>query len=315
MTSTTDTAGHPDVAEISDLTEGLLAPSRTADVRRHLDDCPLCADVYDSLEEIRGLLGSLPGPVRMPADVAGRIDAALAAEALLSATAPGDDAAAKDDRTSVSRETSTAGVLPTSPGSGSPASTDRPSGPRAATGPGRAHRLRHGRGRVAVIGTAFTAAALGLGAILLQTMGNDSTGKSPRAEAPESGSTVTFSEGTLESQVSELLTKNKGAGEPSPDGDSLGIESHGTDSGSPGVGTLITPAVTIPECVQEATDNSGAVLAAESGTYKGTSVYLVVQPDTSDSTKVAAYIVDAACVKRGSTSPGELLLTQSYTPS
>lgn len=88
MTSTTDMAGHPDVAEISDLSEGILPPPRSADVRRHLDDCELCADVYASLEEIRDLLGTLPGPPRMPADVAGRIDAALAAEALLNATEP-----------------------------------------------------------------------------------------------------------------------------------------------------------------------------------------------------------------------------------
>ncbi|WP_375165481.1 zf-HC2 domain-containing protein, partial [Streptomyces sp.] len=88
MTSTTDRAKHPDVAEISDLTEGLLPPERTADVRRHLDECELCADVHASLEEIRGLLGTMPGPPRMPAEVAGRIDAALAAEALLQSTAP-----------------------------------------------------------------------------------------------------------------------------------------------------------------------------------------------------------------------------------
>ncbi|MGA4840829.1 anti-sigma factor family protein [Streptomyces sp. G45] len=99
MTTTTDSAGHPDVDELSDLTEGLLSPSRTRDVREHLDDCALCTDVYDSLEEIRGLLGTLPGAPRMPADVAERIDAALAAEALLDATAPDAD---------VSRETSTA---------------------------------------------------------------------------------------------------------------------------------------------------------------------------------------------------------------
>ncbi|MFF0201055.1 hypothetical protein [Streptomyces sp. NPDC005017] len=87
MTATTDTAGHPDVAEISDLTEGLLSPSRSTELRRHLDGCELCADVRASLEEIRGLLGTLPGPARMPDDVAGRIDAALAAEALLASTA------------------------------------------------------------------------------------------------------------------------------------------------------------------------------------------------------------------------------------
>src|SRR5919109_261488 len=89
-----DMQGYPVAAEISDLTEGLLPPTRTADIRRHVEECPLCADVYESLEEIRGLLGTLPGPPRMPDDVAGRIDAALAAEALLNATSPegADDA-------------------------------------------------------------------------------------------------------------------------------------------------------------------------------------------------------------------------------
>ncbi|CAM5719671.1 hypothetical protein SANTM175S_06579 [Streptomyces antimycoticus] len=86
MTSSTDTDEHPEVAEISALTEGLLSPSRAVDVRTHLASCVLCADVSTSLEEIRSLLGTLPGPVRMPADIAGRIDAALAAEALLDAT-------------------------------------------------------------------------------------------------------------------------------------------------------------------------------------------------------------------------------------
>ncbi|MFE2324050.1 hypothetical protein ACFXD5_09055 [Streptomyces sp. NPDC059385] len=89
MSPTADTTGtirHPDVSEISDLTEGLLSPARTAEIRSHLGDCSLCADVRASLDEIRSLLGTLPGPARMPADIAGRIDAALAAEALLDAT-------------------------------------------------------------------------------------------------------------------------------------------------------------------------------------------------------------------------------------
>lgn len=86
MTSTTGTDEHPEVSEISDLTEGLLSPARTAALRAHLESCTLCADVFASLEEIRGLLGTLPGPVSMPAEIAGRIDAVLAAEALLNAT-------------------------------------------------------------------------------------------------------------------------------------------------------------------------------------------------------------------------------------
>ncbi|MFI6490451.1 anti-sigma factor family protein [Streptomyces sp. NPDC050564] len=311
MTATTDTAGHPDVAELSDLTEGLLPPTRTADVRQHLEDCVLCADVYDSLEEIRGLLGTLPGPTRMPDDVAGRIDAALAAEALLSATSP-DHASGG---ASVSRETSTADLSGAAVDSGSTSSADRPSGhPRASTGPGRARQVPRGRRRTAVLGTVFTAAALGLGAILVQSMGGDGKG-SETATQQESGSTATFSEGQLKDHVAELLAKNKSTGSRSGSAKPWGIESNGASTDSGGVGTLITPTVPVPDCVQQGTGNSGVVLAAEKGTYKGTSVYLVVQPDASDSTKVAAYVVDDACEKQGSASPGKLLLTRSYAKS
>ncbi|MGW4180339.1 anti-sigma factor family protein, partial [Streptomyces rubiginosohelvolus] len=82
VTPTPDLAQHPEVSEISDLTEGLLTPSRTAEVQQHLAECDLCAEVRDSLEEIRGLLGTMPDPEPMPEDIAARIDAALAAEAL-----------------------------------------------------------------------------------------------------------------------------------------------------------------------------------------------------------------------------------------
>ncbi|NSC22717.1 hypothetical protein FM076_16670 [Streptomyces albus subsp. chlorinus] len=100
---------HPDVADISALDEGVLPAEREPDVRAHLAECALCGDVRASLEEIRATLGALPGPVRMPEDVADRIDAALAAEALLgTATDTGagngtDTAAETND--AVSRET------------------------------------------------------------------------------------------------------------------------------------------------------------------------------------------------------------------
>ncbi|MFE4817958.1 anti-sigma factor family protein [Streptomyces sp. NPDC056704] len=314
MTSTTDTAGHPDVAEISDLSEGLLPPSRTADVRRHLDECVLCADVYDSLEEIRGLLGTLPGPTRMPDDVAGRIDAALAAEALLSATAP-DRETAEGDSAIVSRETSLAGASHTS-GEPSPASlTDRPSGrPHAATGPGRSRRGRRGRRRVVVLGTVFTAAALGLGTILVQSLG-DGSGKSPQT-VTQQGAKDTFSEGKLKTQVADLLAKNKSARTPSASPKRpWGVQSNEAGNGSAGVDTLITPTVQVPDCIQKGTGSTATILAAQQGTYKGTTVYLVVVPDASDSTKVTAYIVEAACVKQASASPGKLLLTHSYARS
>lgn len=71
--STTDMTGHPDVAEIADLAEGLLPTTRTTEVRQHLESCELCADVYASLTEIQGLLGTLPAPAPMPDDVAAQI--------------------------------------------------------------------------------------------------------------------------------------------------------------------------------------------------------------------------------------------------
>jgi len=317
VTSTTDTTGHPDVAELSDLTEGLLPPSRSTDVRQHLDDCDLCADVYESLEEIRGLLGTLPGPARMPDDVASRIDAALAAEALLNATAPVREPGADDDLTTVSRETSTDEVSRSPADSGSPSSSvsaERPSGhPRGATGPGRPHRVRRGRRRVAVLGTAFTAAALGLGALLLQTMGDDTPGKPTETSARQPGSKVTFSEEKLGTQVGDLLSKGKNprSGTDKP----YGIKSHDTGTESNGADTLTTPTVRVPGCIQEGINSSAAVLAAEEGTYKGTSVYLLVLPDESDGTRVTAYIVDAACTKQPSVGSGKVLLTRSYARS
>ncbi|MEU9452865.1 hypothetical protein [Streptomyces sp. NPDC048277] len=291
MTSTTDTTGHPDVAEISDLTEGLLPPARTAEVRRHLDECELCADVHTSLEEIRGLLGTLPGPPRMPADVAGRIDAALAAEALLSAATP---------EAHVSRETSPREI--SFPG-------DRPSGrPNAATGPGRRDRGRGRRRRTVVLGTVFTAAVLGAGSFFLQSLGGNG---STTAQGNPSTSAGTFSKSTLPSQVKDILGTKKSIprGSSKPhfhiEGQSIGPSSTASPS------TLSLPPESVPVCVRNGISQTGTVLGSKQGTYEGKDAYLVVLPDDSDSTRVTAFVVDASCVSQQSASPGKVLLTES----
>ncbi|MFB7332246.1 anti-sigma factor family protein [Streptomyces adustus] len=305
MTSTTDMAGHPDVAEISDLTEGLLSPARTTQVRRHLNRCELCADVHASLEEIRELLGTVPGPPRMPAEVAARIDAALAAEALLDATAPTAgglsaptapprSARPVGDSTRVSRETS--------------ATTDRPSGHArtASTGPGhRSGRVR-GRRKVVVLGVACTAAVLTLGATLLSSLWNNpSSGNTARGH--QSKAADTFSEGKLEGQVATLLAQSTGSSEAP---NSLGAES------APGtVKPKILRQATIPPCIQKGIGRNDAALATEQGIYQGTDALLVVLPNPSDSTRVAVYIVDATCLSRPSAAPAKVLLTHSYTRS
>ncbi|MBC2908031.1 hypothetical protein [Streptomyces cupreus] len=301
MTSTTDTAGHPDVTELSDLTEGLLPTSRSADVRRHLDECELCADIYASLEEIRGLLGTLPGPPRMPADVAGRIDAALAAEALLSATAPEEAEGTTlpavlsvSQGARVSRETSV--------------TADRPTGhARTSTaGPGRKDRRRAGRRRIAVLGTVFTVAALGLGSVLLSSL-NDGSSGGPEGEGEQSTASDTFAASTLEQQVSDLLAE-KSTGEDRTPRNSMGVESA-PDSKK----NHVFKQPTVPGCVQEGIGRNDTALVTEEGTYEGTKALLVVLPDASDTGKVTAYIVATACVSDPSVGKGEVLLTHTYT--
>ncbi|WP_020130656.1 anti-sigma factor family protein [Streptomyces sp. 303MFCol5.2] len=301
MTSTKDTTGHPDVAEISDLTEGLLAPSRSTDVRRHLDTCELCADVHASLEEIRGLLGTLPGPPRMPDDVAHRIDAALAAEALLNATVPENadtspsaDAVTTDtDALHVSRETTTA--------------TDRPAGrAHAATGPGRKDRKRGGRRRIAVLGAVLTVAALGLGSVLVSSL---TDGGGAGTSTHQSSGPDTFSASGLEGQVTDLLAKAA----DSRDAHSLGIAGE-SDAASPGdQSTKILRQPVVPACVQQGIGRSDTALAIEEGTYQGKDALLVVLPDTSDSTRIDAYVMDKTCVDHPGSSPAKVLLTNSYT--
>lgn len=307
MTSTTDTAGHPEVEEISDLTEGLLPPSRTADVRLHLDDCPLCADVYASLEEIRGMLGTLPGPPRMPDDVAGRIDAALAAEALLNATAPEPEttpqasrtvdtprpASSEGDRAHVSRETSPA--------------ADRPIGhPRASTGPGRRNSKRRGRPTTVLAGI-LTAAALGLGTLLVQSINDDGSDKNPTDSQQQASDT--FSGVKLEDRVADLLGEPKSK----PDRDPLGsLNEPGSESATENNPTTkVVPDV--PTCIAKGIGGVDGLIASEEGKYQGADAFLVVLPDRANDTRVIAYVVDSSCLGKASEPAGDVLLKRSYS--
>ncbi|QNP64205.1 hypothetical protein [Streptomyces genisteinicus] len=294
MTSSTDADQHPDVSEISDLTEGLLPPSRATELRRHLDGCALCSDVHTSLEEIRGLLGTLPGGSRMPADVAGRIDAALAAEVLLSATAP-------ESSVDVSRETSTeTPVPPTAPNP----SARRPAGhSRAATGPGRSRRTRR---RTAVLGAVLSAAAVGLSVVLFQSGGqmtaDSGADTSVSATSEDSGE---FSGVPVQDRVHTLLSAGTASAEPRIE------KAPSAEADGPAISPKSSPMTAVPPCVQRGTGRTEPPLAFEEGRYAGTDAYLVVLPHPTDATRIQAYVVDASCVS-ASTPSGDLLLTRTY---
>jgi anti-sigma factor RsiW len=277
--------GHPDVAEIADLAEGILPTARTADLRQHLENCALCADVYASLGEIQGLLGTLPAPARMPDDVAARIDAALAAETLPDVP----------DGARVSRETSTP--------------VDRPAGHArsSSTGPGRKDRRRGGRRRIAVLGAVAAAAAIGLGSVIVSSL----TGESPSGNTAQEQQTAvadTFSEGRLQDQVTSLIaaggTQN-GARTPR----SFGMES---ENGGETAENHVFKQPTVPECVRKGIGRDDAVIATEQGVYKGREALLVVLPDAANDTRVTAYIVEAACVEQPAVGKAKILLKHSY---
>ncbi|MER6975893.1 anti-sigma factor family protein [Streptomyces carpinensis] len=303
MTSTTDTAGHPDVTEISDLTEGLLSSSRAEELHLHLDECASCADVHASLEEIRRLLGAPAEPLEMPQDIAERIDAALAAER---GSVPTDDPVdGRDaDGSHVSRETS---------------ATDRPAGrPRAAgTGPGRKSRTRRGRRRVTVLGTAFAVAALGVASVVLSSL-HDDKGADSAAHGRSSASADTFAEGTLQNRVATLLDKTQKTQGTTHAPHSFGADSapQSEKSGSDSPNVLKSaPTVSVPSCVRQGLQSNATPLAAEEGTYGGKDAYLLVLPDVSGSgTHVTAYVVDATCVHHPQTA-AKVLLSRSYARS
>lgn len=316
-TGATGTIGHPDVSEISELAEGLLSPSRTAEVRSHLGDCPLCADVRASLEEIRSLLGTLPGPARMPVDIAGRIDAALAAEALLDATTrpeePGtghpEQAAPEVPGPDVSRETSPG---PLGPLGGTVAL--RPSGhPAGPTGPGR----RRARRRVALAGGLLAACAAGVMVFGLMSGDRATSGLSARSDASAAQSrsgTAEYTTQGLPGAVRELLASasqgDKAAGEGNK---TFGVENSPPTDPSPAPAD--GRALQAPACVQEATGRTETPLGFEPGTYEGKDVFLIVLPHPGDRAVVDAYLIGSACVTDPSAVPGKPLLTSTYPRS
>ncbi|MEU0830627.1 hypothetical protein [Streptomyces sp. NPDC005969] len=311
MTSTTDTTQHPDVSEISELTEGLLSPSRTAEVSRHVDDCALCGDVRSALEEIRGLLGTLPAPVRMPEDVADRIDARLAAEADVSR----ETEAAAEQRQVAGKQEARGRKAENRAAQSNAA--DRPSGhPRATGGPGR----QSSRRRRIVFATALGAAAVGMSVLMLQTSPNSAGSKAAdRSVSASKAGASAFSGSPLSQRVHSLLSNAETSPPTHPNAEkqapSVDVQSppEGESPAASASGTpLRTPVTSVPACVQLGTGRDTAPLAVEEGTYEDTNAFLVVLPHETDATLVQAYVIDAGCVRTDPAGRGDLLLTHAY---
>ena len=76
---------HLDHDVLADLAEGLLEDDEAASVNAHLDTCADCRDLSADLVDVSRILAEAPVP-SIPAELAERIDTAIAAESLNNAT-------------------------------------------------------------------------------------------------------------------------------------------------------------------------------------------------------------------------------------
>jgi hypothetical protein len=81
-------AAHLDYDTLAELAEGLLSDARAASAEVHLENCAECQNRSAEIADVSRLLADAPVPP-MPAELASRIDEALAAEAATSSAPAG----------------------------------------------------------------------------------------------------------------------------------------------------------------------------------------------------------------------------------
>ncbi|HEX6579108.1 MAG TPA: hypothetical protein VF082_12155 [Jiangellaceae bacterium] len=74
------TGGHLAAVVLAEYDEGLLSDRRAADVASHLAHCRTCTEAHRQLTEVSHRLAAEPATLPIPADVAARLDLALAGE-------------------------------------------------------------------------------------------------------------------------------------------------------------------------------------------------------------------------------------------
>ncbi|SOD63759.1 hypothetical protein SAMN06297387_112118 [Streptomyces zhaozhouensis] len=186
------------------------------------------------------------------------------------------------------------------------------------------------------LAAAGAALAVGIGGVLLGTLGTGEGGSSDSAAeaGPGRDSSPLSSDlpvEALEGQVRELLAESAQpesteqqeppaeeplpepeppSAPPAPTGAATDEPTEGApeDPGEDDFHTLSE----FPSCVDEAIGRPERPLAVNEEDYNGTDAYLVVFPHVEDPALVTAYVVDAACASAEEPVSGEILLEESY---
>ncbi|WP_369183576.1 zf-HC2 domain-containing protein [Streptomyces sp. Y1] len=306
LSSPEPAGAHPSIDELADLAEGLVEPAEAAEaLRRHLDGCAECRETVEALTEVQALLGDVETPP-MPADVAARLDAALAAAAAEPAprapaearTAP-QEAPAAEPRAITPTPARTASSAP-------PAAPPGRSG--AATGPGRPRRRR----RLGLLaGAAAALGALAWGGVLWLVPGDTGRGASTTAAAPRpdvaaaqsprsSGAAGTaYQDDRLTAQIQQLLTRSATAPGLRPAEPGRSTAEQPTDGGaeppaqgSPAPAPHAATGSAATACPAPA---AGTPLATDRGTYQGAPVDVLVYPVPGDAAHADVYLRSADC--------------------
>jgi hypothetical protein len=120
--------GHADAEQLAAFREGLLPARKAAKIATHLSSCRRCAEVDAQLAAVTTILAHTPAPP-MPASLAARLDAALAAEIARSPVAASPpDAAASPAGAAPPADDASQPAATSPPGAASPPGADSPVG-------------------------------------------------------------------------------------------------------------------------------------------------------------------------------------------
>ncbi|MEV7924720.1 hypothetical protein [Kitasatospora sp. NPDC088779] len=277
---------HPSVDELADLAEGLVESADAArTLRRHLDGCAECRETADALGEVQALLGAVEAPP-MPADVAARLDAALASAAASAAAEEAENAPLAASRAAAPAPAARAAAAPAAP----------PSRPAAPTGPGRPRPRPRRRRAGLLLGATAALAAIALGAaLLLHPAGQDDQHPALSAGAPASaslgtgaspgtaqssradhaaGAGPTYQDDQLATQIQQLLARSGTAPGLRPTGPAKPSAAMPAD-GRQELTAQASPPSSPPSCPAPA---EGVPLATDHGSYAGAPVEVLVYP-------------------------------------